>query len=111
MTRDLLPTMLRDRSSPWIHYVLGCAGLPWATFCGDFVAQHVLQDTSTGLYGSNEEDEERYYHYFSPNRRFLMPLGMERVLGKRLVFILNNAWAKYKQVDARTNPRLVATKW
>lgn len=110
MTRDLLPTVLRDKSYPWIHFVLGCVGLPWATFCGDFVARHVLRDVSTGLYG-DEDEENKYYRYFSPNRRFLMPLSMERLLGKRMVFTLNNAWAKYKQVDTDANPVLVTERW
>jgi len=41
-TRDLFPTVLRDERAPWIHFVLGCVGLPWAAFCGDFVARHAL---------------------------------------------------------------------
>ncbi len=92
-TRDLLPTVVRDPDSPWIHYVLGCVGLPWATFCGDFVARQVLGDTT----------DQEYYHYFSADRRFLVPLWLERILGKRLVFTLNNVWSKYYQVDRKTS--------
>jgi gamma-glutamylputrescine oxidase len=106
MTRDLLPTVLRDGSSPWIHFVLGCVGLPWATFCGDFVARHVLGGASAG-----SDDEDRYYRYFSPNRRFLMPLTMEGILGKRMVFTLNNAWAKYRQIDIDASPAPVPERW
>lgn len=91
MTRDLLPTVLRGESSPWIHFVLGCVGLPWATFCGDFVARHVLDD--------EEYDDSKYYRYFSIDRGFLIPLWLERIVGKRLVFTINNVWAKYHQVD------------
>jgi len=89
MTRDLLPTVLRDNRAPWVHYVLGCVGLPWATFCGDFVARHVYDDEDC--------DDHRYYKYFGIDRGFLIPLWVERVLGKRLVFVMNNAWAKYYQ--------------
>jgi gamma-glutamylputrescine oxidase len=89
MTRDLLPTVLRDNRTPWVHYVLGCVGLPWATFCGDFVARHVYDDESC--------DDHRYYRYFGIDRGFLIPLWVERVIGKRLVFVVNNAWAKYYQ--------------
>jgi gamma-glutamylputrescine oxidase len=91
MTRDLLPTLLKEKDRPWVHRVLGCVGLPWATFCGDFAARQILADKVTG--------DEKYYHYFNPGRRFLVPLWMERVIGKRLVFPLNNAWAKYYQKD------------
>lgn len=90
-TRDLLPTLERDAEHPWRHWVLGCVGLPWAAFCGDFAARAVLGLATT--------DEQRYYRYFSPRRPFLLPLWVERVLGKALVFSINNGWAKYYQVD------------
>ncbi len=93
MTRDLIPTVLRDPTHPWIHFVLGCVGLPWATFCGDFVARNVLDN--------KEPDAEKYYKYFSPDRKFFMPLWLEQILGKRLVFTINNAWAKYKQKNTQ----------
>ena len=92
-TRDLLPTVGRDRDHPWIHFVLGCVGLPWATFCGDFAARHVLNDAS---------EDKRYYHYFRADRPFLLPLWSEKLLGKQLVFSLNNGWSKYYQVDEQT---------
>jgi gamma-glutamylputrescine oxidase len=92
-TRDLIPTVLRDPKNPWAHFVLGCVGLPWATFCGDFVAGQILGDAA--------DREQVYYQYFSDDRRFFVPLAAERLMGKRLVFSLNNAWAKYYQVDRR----------
>lgn len=92
MTRDLIPTVLVDPEHPWTHFVLGCVGLPWATFCGDFAARNVLDD--------REIDNEKYYQYFSPNRKFLIPLWLEHVIGKRIIFTVNNAWAKYRQKDA-----------
>ena len=97
MTRDLLPTVLKDPQAPWVHYVLGCVGLPWASFCGDFAARQVLAERETG--------DEKYYRYFDVNRKFLIPLWLERIVGKRLAFPANNAWAKYRQVDAKTGGR------
>jgi gamma-glutamylputrescine oxidase len=91
MTRDLLPTVLRENERPWVHRVLGCVGLPWATFCGDFAARQILAERVTG--------DEKYYRYFNPDRKFLVPLWAERIIGKRLVFPINNAWAKYYQKD------------
>lgn len=90
-TRDLLPTVLKDPERPWIHYVLGCVGLPWAAFCGDYVARHVLAHEAC--------NDDCYYRYFTVNRRFLLPLWLARLVGKPLVFALNNAWAKYYQRD------------
>jgi len=91
MTRDLLPTVLREPNAPWVHYVLGCVGLPWATFCGDFAARQVLAENETG--------DEKYYDYFDVNRRFLVPIWLEKIIGKRIAFPINNAWAKYYQRD------------
>jgi gamma-glutamylputrescine oxidase len=90
-TRDLLPTVFRDEAHPHVHWVLGCVGLPWAAFCGDFVGRVIL--------GRAERDEARYYRYFSPRRPFLLPTWLESLAGKPAVFALNNWWAKYHQVD------------
>lgn len=92
-TRDLLPTIERDAGAPWRHWVLGCVGLPWAAFSGDFVGRAVL--------GTAGPDEERYYRYFSSRRRFFLPIWTEKILGKSLVFSMNNGWAKYYQVDRK----------
>ncbi len=91
MTRDLMPTVLREPQAPWVHYVLGCVGLPWATFCGDFAARHVLSDST--------QDDHRFYRYFGIDRGFAIPLWAEKLLGKRISFVLNQAYAKYRQVD------------
>jgi gamma-glutamylputrescine oxidase len=95
-TRDLFPTIIRDPQAPWIQFVLGCVGLPWAAFCGDFVGRHAL-NTET-------QTDHVFFEYFRPDRRFLMPLWSERLLGKPIVFALNNAWAKYYQVDKTDSP-------
>jgi gamma-glutamylputrescine oxidase len=96
-TRDLFPTIIRDKQAPWVQFVLGCVGLPWAAFCGDFVGRHALD--------TEEQTDHVFFQYFRPDRRFLMPLWSERVLGKPVVFALNNAWAKYYQVDIAAGQR------
>ena len=90
-TRDLLPTILRDEEKPWIHYVLGCVGLPWAAFCGDYVACHILNHDAS--------DESRYYRYLTTNRGFVLSLALQSLVGKPALFSMNNFWAKYYQVD------------
>ncbi len=90
-TRDLLPVVVRDSDAPYRHYVMGCVGLPWASFSGDFVGR--------AIQGKNEPDEARYYEYFTDRRPFFLPTWTERVAGKPIVFALNNSWAKYRQVD------------
>ncbi len=95
-TRDLLPTIIHADKTPWLHFVLGCVGLPWATFCGDFVARH---STNSAAW-----DDHHYYEYFRGDRKFMLPLWLEKVVGKKLVFSLNNAWAKYYQKDTEGDP-------
>ena len=90
-TRDLLPTIVRGEKRPWFHFVLGCVGLPWATFCGDFAARHAFDDSAC--------NDGHYYEYFRAGRRFFLPLWMEKFVGKRFVFSINNGWAKYYQRD------------
>lgn len=90
-TRDLIPTVTRADKNPSIHFVLGCVGLPWATLCGDFAARHAYDDASC--------TDHKCYDYFRSNRKFLIPLWMEKFLGKQIVFSLNNGWAKYYQKD------------
>jgi gamma-glutamylputrescine oxidase len=90
-TRDLMPTVVREPERPWVHWVLGCVGLPWATFCGDFAARHAFE--------SGGQDDHRFYQYFAESRGFLVPTWLEPLMGKKLVFSLNNGWAKYFQVD------------
>lgn len=90
-TRDLLPTIVREEKRPWLHFNLGCVGLPWATFCGDFIARHAFDDSAC--------NDHHYYDYFKADRNFLIPLWLEPVIGKQLVFSINNGWAKYYQRD------------
>ncbi|HVA97846.1 MAG TPA: FAD-binding oxidoreductase [Bacteroidia bacterium] len=90
-TRDLVPTVVRDEKHPYIHFVLGCVGLPWATFCGDFAARHVIDNKSC--------NDHKYYQYLSADRNFFVPIWMENIIGKQLTFSINNGWAKYYQVD------------
>mgnify|MGYP006268410591 FL=1 len=66
-----------------MHYVLGCVGLPWAAFCGDFAARHVLNE--------EQQDDQRFYRYFSIDRGFAVPLWAEKILGKRIAYVANQA--------------------
>ena len=96
-TRDLLPTLVRDESNKSIHYILGVVGLPWASFCGDFVARNILGEADT--------DCHKYYEYFTDRRYFALPVWLEQILGKPIVFALNNGWAKYYQKDLNHLPK------
>jgi len=91
MSRDLLPVIAKPRELPHVRFILGCVGIPWATFCGSFAARMVL--------GEADEDYRRFFNYFSNNRRFSLPIGLGKVIGKPILFSLSNSWAKFRQVD------------
>jgi len=91
MSRDLLPVIAKPQALPHVRFILGCVGIPWATFCGSFAARMVL--------GEADEDYRRFFNYFSNNRRFSLPIGLGKVIGKPILFSLSNAWAKFRQVD------------
>jgi gamma-glutamylputrescine oxidase len=91
MTRDLLPVIARPPQHPHIRFVLGCVGIPWATFCGSFAARNVLGDA--------DDDYRKYFNYFSNERHFSLPSGLGKVVGKPMFFALSNSWAKFYQVD------------
>jgi gamma-glutamylputrescine oxidase len=90
-TRDLMPTIVKETYKPWIHFVLGCVGLPWATFCGDFAARHAYNDKAW--------DDHDCYKFFDAMRYFFLPLRLEKFIGKPALFAINNGWAKYYQRD------------
>jgi gamma-glutamylputrescine oxidase len=74
-----------------VRFILGCVGIPWATFCGSFAARNVLGDA--------DADYQKYFNYFSNRRRFALPSGLSKVIGKPMLFSLCNSWAKFYQVD------------
>jgi gamma-glutamylputrescine oxidase len=91
VTRDLLPVIVRPPEHPHVRFILGCVGIPWATFCGSFAARNVL--------GEADEDYRKYFNYFSNRRKFSLPSGLGKIVGKSMLFALANSWAKYYQVD------------
>ncbi len=95
-TRDLLPTIVKDPINKNLHFIMGVVGLPWASFCGNFVAENIL--------GVAEEENKKYYEYFTSRRYFAFPSFLQNILGKPTLFALNNGWAKYYQVDKNHLP-------
>lgn len=90
-TRDLLPTIVKDKYNASIYYILGAVGLPWASFCGDFLARDILNAVTL--------DEKKYFKYLSDDRYFAFPAGLSKFIGKPALFAMNNGWAKYYQKD------------
>ena len=90
-TRDLLPTIAKPAGQPHIRFIFGSVGIPWAAFTGSFTARNIL--------GVADEDYQKYFNYFSNERKFFLPSGLGKVIGKPLLFSLTNSWAKFFQVD------------
>jgi len=88
-SRDLLPIVVRDEKNPHVRFIQGIVGLPWASFCGDFVARSIM--------GEEGDDDSKYFEYLSNRRGFLMPIWAAKVITKPVIFALNNAWSKYFQ--------------
>ena len=79
VTKDLTPIADYDLKNKSIQYTLGCAGLPWATFCGDYVARRVLD--------KNTEDLSKY---LGMHRTFPISDALQKILGKFISFGLSH---------------------
>lgn len=88
-TKDLIPIVDYDEHSRHIQYVMGCVGLPWAAFCGDFAARRLIEPE----YG------KEYVEYMKLHRQFFIPSFLQRIFGKMISFAMNNAYSKYIQKD------------
>lgn len=86
-TKDLIPIVDHDPKEPEVTYVIGCVGLPWAAFCGDYAARRIL----------DPNDGKELVPYLAMNRKFLIPRWLQRICGKMISFALNNAYSKYIQ--------------
>ena len=90
-TRDLLPTIARPPGNRISDSSSAAVGIPWATFTGSFTARNIL--------GVADEDYQKYFNYFSNERKFFLPSSLGKFIGKPLLFSMTNSWAKFFQVD------------
>ena len=86
ITRDLLPIADADPANGAVQYVLGCAGLPWAAWCGDFAARRAL--------GMPTEDGGKFFAF---DRSPFVPQGVQNVIGKPAAFAIDYLHSKYGQ--------------
>lgn len=83
ITRDLLPIAARDPANPAVHFVIGCAGLPWAAWCGDEIGRQ--------FGGAAPADVCRFFGW---DRESRVPRPLRIVLGKPLSFAIELIAAK-----------------
>jgi len=85
VTKDLTPIADYDPRNKSIQYALGCAGLPWAAFCGDYLARRLVN--------KNTEDLSEY---FGINKKFAFSDFIQRFLGKPLSFALSHLYSLFQ---------------
>jgi len=86
VTKDFSPIADYDPRNKSIQYVLGCAGLPWATFCGEYLANRIL----------NPKDTQDLSKFLGINRKFFISDSIQRIIGKKLSFALSHLRNLYK---------------
>jgi len=79
VTKDFTPIVDYDKDNESIQYVLGCAGLPFAAFCGDHAAKRITKKTKQDL-----------GKHLGMHREFLVPNWLQSILGKRISFGLSH---------------------
>ncbi|MEK6936834.1 MAG: FAD-binding oxidoreductase [Nanoarchaeota archaeon] len=85
VTKDLSPIADYDPRNKSIQYALGCAGLPWAAFCGDYLARRIIS--------KNTEDLSSF---LGINRKFFVPDFLHSLFGKPASFALSHLYSIYK---------------
>ena len=79
-TKDLIPIVDYDRKNKSIQYALGCAGLNWAAYCGDYIARRAI----------NPKKTEDLREFLGMHRKFYFPELFQKIFGKRITFALSH---------------------
>jgi len=80
ITQDLAPIVDYDKNNKSIQYAMGCAGLNWAAYCGDYLARRIV----------NPKETEDLSEFLGSNRGFFIPPWIQKILGKRITFAISN---------------------
>jgi len=80
VTKDLVPIADYDPKNKSIQYALGCAGLNWAAYCGDYLARRVI----------NPKKTEDLKDFLGADRKFFFSDTFQTIFGKRITFALSH---------------------
>ncbi len=80
VTKNLVPIVDHDKSNKSIQYVLGCAGLNWAAYCGDYAARRI----------TNPKGTEDLSEFLGANRKFFTSERFQSIFGKRISFAISH---------------------
>ena len=78
VTRDLLPVADADPARPHLFFIFGCAGLPWAAWCGDHIAGRINGAATTDVASLLRWDRPPF-----------VPDALQTILGKPASFALD----------------------
>lgn len=79
VTKDLAPIVDYDQNNKSIQYVMGCAGLNWAAYCGDYAARRLIDKKTYDL-----------SEFLGANRKFSFSGLFQKIFGKRISFLLSH---------------------
>lgn len=82
VTKDLVPIVDYDKHNKSIQYALGCAGLNWAAYAGDYMARKVIDPAKT----------HDLSEFLGADRPFWISGGLQKILGKKISFFLNHLY-------------------
>lgn len=82
VTKDFVPIVDYDRKNRSVQYVMGCAGLNWAAYCGDYAARRVI----------DPQGAEDLSEFLRARREFTVSTGWQKILGKRLSFFISHVY-------------------
>ncbi len=94
VTQDLLPLAAADPDNPSVYYVLGCAGLSWAAWCGEHVARLAVHEATADL-----------SRFFGWSRQPFIPNSLQAVVGKPVSFAIDVLRAKKGRPHWKGNSR------
>ena len=94
ITHDLLPLATADPEHASVYYVMGCAGIPWAAWCGEHVARLVAREATPDM-----------NRFFGWNRQQLIPNGLQAIVGKPLSFAIDVLRSKKGRPHWKGNSR------
>ncbi len=79
ITKDMSPIVDYDENNKSIQFVMGCAGLNWAAYCGDYAARRILNKNTPDL-----------SEFLGANRKFSFSGIFQLIFGKRISFMLSH---------------------
>jgi gamma-glutamylputrescine oxidase len=80
VTKNLVPIVDYDKKNRSIQYAIGCAGLNWAAYCGDYLARRILDPKGT----------EDLSEFLGADRKFFISTWFQKIFGKRISFALSH---------------------